>query len=84
MSSRDSAFLDAKRGAGRVTFMGKSLRNPALDIHYNARQGGQNFAPKQKLPYALVVTVHAKHLGDLYDRVIRKYAGRLEVFETGD
>ena len=62
----------------RVTFMGKSLRNPVLDIHYNARLGGQNFAPKEKLPYALVVSVHAKNLGDLYDRIIRKYAGQLE------
>ncbi len=63
-----------------VSFMGKSLRNPVLDIHYNARQGGRHFAPTDKLPYALVITVHAKHLGDLYDRVVRKYARQLEAF----
>jgi hypothetical protein len=63
-----------------VSFMGKSLRNPVLDIHYNARQGGRNFAPKEGLPYALVISVHAKHLGDLYDKVVRKYARQLEVF----
>jgi hypothetical protein len=63
-----------------VSFMGKSLRNPVLDIHYNARQGGRNFAPKEALPYALVISVHAKHLGDLYDKVVRKYARQLEVF----
>lgn len=62
----------------RVTFMGKTLRNPVLDIHYNSRQAGQNFAPKEELPYALVVSVHAKHLGDLYDKVVRKYAKQLE------
>jgi hypothetical protein len=62
----------------RVSFMGKSLRNPVLDIHYNARQGGRNFTPKEELPYALVVSVHAKHLGDLYNRVVRKYARQLE------
>jgi hypothetical protein len=62
----------------RVTFMGSSLRNPVLDIHYNARQEGRNFAPKQELPYALVVSVHAKHLGDLYDKIVRKYARQLE------
>ena len=61
-----------------VTFMGKTLRNPVLDIHYNARLGGRNFAPEEKLPYALVVSVHAKNLGNLYDQVIRKYAGQLE------
>jgi hypothetical protein len=62
----------------RVTFIGKSLRNPVLDIHYNARQDGRNFAPKEELPYALVISVHAKHLGDLYDKVVRKYARQLE------
>jgi hypothetical protein len=61
-----------------VSFMGKTLRNPVLDFHYNARLDGKNFAPKEKLPYALVISVHAKHLGDLYDRIIRKYAGQLE------
>ena len=62
----------------QVTFMGKSLRNPVLDIHYNARMGGRNFAPEEELPYALVVSVHAKHLHDLYDTVVRKYARQLE------
>jgi hypothetical protein len=62
----------------RVSFLGRTLRNPVLDIHYNARMGGRNFAPKEELPYALVVSVHAKHLGDLYDKVVRKYANQLE------
>ena len=61
-----------------VTFMGKTLRNPVLDIHYNARLGGRNFSPKDDLLYALVVSVHAKHLGDLYDQIVRKYASQLE------
>ena len=58
--------------------MGKNLRNPVLDIHYNARLGGKNFAPDEKLRYAPIVSVHAKQLGGLYDRIIRKYAGQLE------
>jgi hypothetical protein len=62
----------------RVSFLGKTLRNPVLDIHYNARMGGRNFAPKEELPYALVITVHAKHLGDLYDKIVRKYARQPE------
>lgn len=61
-----------------VTFMGKTLRNPVLDIHYNARLGGRNFAPKEDLPYALVISVRAKHLDDLYDKIVRKYARQLE------
>ena len=62
----------------RVSFMGKTLRNPVLDIHYNARLGGRDFAPKEELPYALVISVHAKNLGDLYDKIVRKYARQLE------
>jgi hypothetical protein len=62
----------------RVSFLGKSLRNPVLDIHYNARMGGRNHAPEEEMPYALVVSVHAKNLSDLYDRVVRKYAQQLE------
>lgn len=61
-----------------VTFLGKTLRNPVLDIHYNARLGGRNFAPKEELPYALVISVHARHLDDLYDKIVRKYARQLE------
>jgi hypothetical protein len=61
-----------------VTFMGKTLRNPVLDIHYNARLEGRSFAPKEELPYALVISVHAKHLDDLYDKIVRKYARQLE------
>lgn len=62
----------------RATFMGTSLRNPVLDIHYNARQEGRDFEPEEELPYALVISVHAKHLGDLYNTVVRKYARHLE------
>jgi hypothetical protein len=62
----------------RVTFMGDSLRNPVLDIHYNARYEGRSHAPKDELPYALVISVHAKNLGDLYDTIVRKYAKQLE------
>jgi hypothetical protein len=63
----------------RVGFLGKTLRNPVLDIHYNARQGGQNSSTEEELPYALVISVHAKNLGDLYDQVVRKYAKQLEI-----
>ncbi len=61
-----------------ASFRGTSLRNPVLDIHYNARQGGRNFAPNEKLPYALVVSVRAPDAGSLYDKVVRKYAQQLE------
>ncbi len=59
---------------GAVSFLGKSLRNPVFDIHYNVRLGGRDHAPDEELPYALVVSVQAKHLANLYDIIVRKYA----------
>jgi hypothetical protein len=35
---------------GAVSFLGKSLRNPVFDIHYNARLGGRDHSPKEELP----------------------------------
>jgi hypothetical protein len=61
-----------------VTMQGKSLKNPVLDIHYNARLEGHNHAPGETLDYALIVTVRAKRLADLYDQVVRRYATQLE------
>lgn len=59
-------------------FRGSSLHNPCFDIHYNARLESKNSAPAIPLPYALVVTVHAKKIPDLYDQVVRRYATQLE------
>ena len=61
-----------------ISFLGQTLQNPVLDIHYNARMGGRNFTPDIELPYALIVSVQAKQIGDLYDRIVRKYALQLE------
>ena len=61
-----------------VSFQGRSLRNPVFDIHYNARRDGHDFAPDTELTYALVITVQAKRLPDLYDTIVRRYATRIE------
>ena len=57
---------------------GSSLRNPCFDIHYNARLEGRNFSPVEKLKYAMVVTVQAKSVVDLYNQVVRQYATQIE------
>ena len=57
---------------------GSSLNNPCFDIHYNARLGSRNFSPEEKLRYAMVVTVHAKNVVDLYNQVVRRYATQIE------
>jgi hypothetical protein len=63
---------------GAVAFQGRSLRNPVFDIHYNARLEGRKFAPDKELAYALVASVQAKKLSDLYDTIVRKYASLIE------
>ena len=57
---------------------GSSLRNPCFDIHYVSRMESHDSAPDKKLSYALVVTVQAKNISNLYDQIVRKYATLLE------
>ncbi len=57
---------------------GKSIQNPCFDIHYNSRTEGHDFVHDQKLPYALVVTIYADSIADLYNRIATQYAAFLE------
>jgi len=59
-------------------FQGKTLNEPVFDIHYNARFEGHNDTRNQELQYALVITVEAPRVADLYDQVVRRYATQLE------
>jgi hypothetical protein len=63
------------------TLRGSSLLNPVFDIHYNARTNGGDARSPRAIPYALVVTVESRRTADLYDRVVRAYAGRLEALQ---
>ena len=58
--------------------IGTSLQNPCFDIHYNARTEGHNFVHDQKLTYALVVSIYAESIADLYNRIVNEYATLLE------
>jgi hypothetical protein len=60
------------------TFRATSLSRPVFDIHYNARESGGPTKDAEVIRYALVISVEAKRVPDLYDRVVRAYAGRLE------
>ena len=59
-------------------FRGTSLLEPVFDIHYNARSSGGAAREAKKIRYALVVTVRSPRTPDLYDTVLRTYAGQLE------
>jgi hypothetical protein len=56
-----------------------TLKNPTFDIHHNARIGGGPSSLRTRIPYALVVTVTSAKTPDLYDRVVRRYPGILEI-----
>jgi hypothetical protein len=55
-----------------------SLHEPVFDIHYNARSEGHNDSAPRRIRYALVITVEAPKVKDLYDRVVRAYRAKLQ------
>jgi len=59
-------------------FHGSSLKNPVFDIHYNSRLEGQNYAPGTPLRYALVISLTAPKVADLYDQIVRRYRTLIE------
>ncbi|MBB1644566.1 S8 family peptidase [Sphingobacterium sp. UME9] len=59
-------------------YRGNTVNEPVFDIHYNARIEGHNDTRNQELQYALVITVEAPKVKDLYDQVVRRYATQLE------
>ena len=67
--------LNAKKN-----FLGNSLQNPVFDIHHVVRESGATSNLQNTLKYALVVTVTAPDVPDLYDKVVRAYTGKLKAF----
>jgi len=62
-------------------FRGTSLLQPVFDVHYNARSSGGAAKEAKKIRYALVVTVRSPRTPELYDNVLRTYAGQLEALQ---
>jgi hypothetical protein len=54
------------------------LDKPVFDIHYNSRSRGRASTRSKNIPYALIVTVDAPEVPDLYDGVVRRYRSILE------
>lgn len=59
-------------------FRAKSLHEPCLDIYYHRREGGAAPDAGDPLPYALVVSVRAPKVPDLYNKIVRAYAKILQ------
>ncbi len=63
------------------TFKGARLKDPMFDVHYNPREGGADASNPRPIPYALVVTISAKDVPDLYDRIATRYRTQLEALQ---
>ncbi|MBU8546362.1 MULTISPECIES: S8 family peptidase [Roseomonadaceae] len=63
---------------GSIGFLGSSLNQPCFDIHYNSRMEGHDHKSTVKLRYAMIITIKAPRVVDLYDQVVRRYATQLE------
>jgi len=59
-------------------FRPSSLNGPVFDIHYNARLGGAPAPSAYQIRYALVLTVRAKAMPNIYDRIVTKYRTQLQ------
>jgi len=64
----------------RVTkrMYGNTLKDPVFDIHYNPRESAKEADNPLPIPYALVVTIRAKQVSDLYNRILNKYRHQLK------
>ena len=59
-------------------FRPSSLNEPTFDIHYNARRSGHKYLDAKPIPYALIVSVRAIQMPDLYDQIFLRYRNSLE------
>lgn len=74
---RDDAYRweSVKRAVRR--FQPSTLEQPVFDIEHLTRAHGRNGIRSDGVNYALIVTIHEPGAVDLYNRVLRTYAGRL-------
>ncbi len=63
---------------GYETLRASSLKEPVFDVHYVARQRGGKTHATEGIPYALVLTVEAPKVVDLYDQVLARYRTLLQ------
>ncbi len=61
----------------RRKFYPASLKDPVFDVHYQVRESGKA-ATGEKIRYALIITVSAPKVKNLYDRIVQRYQTQLE------
>jgi hypothetical protein len=58
-------------------FQHSSLSDPVFDVHYQVRESGQPSAG-EKIRYAMIATISAPKVKNLYDRIVKRYQTHLE------
>lgn len=62
----------------RQNFQPTSLKDPFFDVHYQTRQSGKVSRGTDKIRYALIITVAAPRMPNLYDRIVQRYRTQLQ------
>jgi hypothetical protein len=62
----------------RQSFLPATLLDPFFDVHYQTRQAGKASRGSEKIRYALIITVRAPKIPNLYDRIVQRYRTQLE------
>lgn len=62
---------------GHTTVRGTTLGEPVFDIHYNARDHGDQSRETAPLKYALVITMEAPRMVALHNEILAAYPGLL-------
>jgi hypothetical protein len=58
-------------------FKAATLKDPVFDVHYQVRESGQP-SSGEKIRYALIITISAPKVKNLYDRIVQRYQTQLE------
>lgn len=74
---RDDAHRWEAVMRAEASFASNKLAQPVFDIEHLARANGQGVVRDTSVAYTLVVSLFDPSTSDLYNRVIRTYAGRL-------
>jgi hypothetical protein len=75
---RDDAYKWETTLSAFDSLLGKSLHDPVLELHHNARIAGADCLATDPIPYAMIITVRAPDVKDYYNRVFVRYKGQLE------
>jgi hypothetical protein len=83
-AARANGTTRANSGVRAGVVSGKTVRRdgPLRPCDFKearwAHENGPSYLSAKPIPYALVVTVHAKNVPDLYDRISQRYRTQLK------